>query len=147
MARSRTMAEAISPEGALAMALTFRPRLYFDEAEHWRPLDVDAFADETFSEPSPNHRLCGQKETDSCDFLTALEQLDPESAVLAAPALVLDIHSRAADRADYGPPTEFAARTSSPNRSPPITGATPEPFSMTHRRGVACACSDHIRKR
>jgi hypothetical protein len=134
MARSRTMAEAVSAEGALVLALTFRPRLYFDEAEHWRPLDVDAFAEETFSEPSPHHRLCGQKETDSCDSLTALGQLDPraargvESAVLAAPARVLDVHGRAADRADYGPPTGVRCPHIVAKSLAPITGATPEPI-------------------
>jgi hypothetical protein len=40
------------------LAARFRPRLEFDRAEHWRPLNIDRFVAER-SAGKPAHRLCG----------------------------------------------------------------------------------------
>jgi hypothetical protein len=40
-------------------AFIYRPRLYFDRSERWRPLDVQALLAETKPDGSPRHQLCG----------------------------------------------------------------------------------------
>src|SRR5947209_17427758 len=43
---------AAGPVSSRNLALAFRPHLFFDSAERWRPLDVDAFLRE------PGHQVC-----------------------------------------------------------------------------------------
>lgn len=48
-------ARVLDPVGAFVHA--FRPRLFFDSEERWRPLAVDRFLAETFA-PSDTHKIC-----------------------------------------------------------------------------------------
>jgi hypothetical protein len=43
---------AIAAPRAIDLALRFQPHLFFDSADPWRPLDVDAFLAE------PGHQAC-----------------------------------------------------------------------------------------
>jgi hypothetical protein len=56
----------------LDLALRFQPHLFFDSAERWRPVDVDAFLAE------PGHAVCPPPSTLApCAPLTSLAQLTP----------------------------------------------------------------------
>lgn len=67
-------ARAVSP---LALALRFQPHLFFDSAEPWRPIDVDAFLAE------PGHQACPPPASGvPCAPLTSLAQLTPAVSYL-----------------------------------------------------------------
>jgi hypothetical protein len=57
------------------LALRFRPYLYFDSAERWRPIGVNRFLGEA------GHRVCGAGGS-TCVPLTSLSQLNTQAAYL-----------------------------------------------------------------
>lgn len=59
-----------------AMAEKFRPRLLFDSAERWRPLDVDWFFEEWY-DGFPAHDVCHTYEFSQCVRLTDLSAMEP----------------------------------------------------------------------
>ena len=62
---------------ALDLALRFRPHLFFDSAERWRPVDVDAFLAE------PGHKACPLPSTGApCVPLGSIGQLTPSVAYI-----------------------------------------------------------------
>lgn len=65
------------PAADLALALRFRPHLFFDSQERWRPLDVDAFLAEH------GHRVCPRGGGGAlCSPLLNVAQLTPAVAYL-----------------------------------------------------------------
>lgn len=67
---------AALPTTDLALALRFRPLLFFDAAERWRPLDVDRFLAE------PGIQACPPIGTGACTPFTSVAQLTPAVAYL-----------------------------------------------------------------
>jgi hypothetical protein len=68
---------ALGPHGSPAevqLATALRPYLLFDSLEHWRPLDVEAFANEHFVDGREDE-ICRNGEPPSCEPLTGLGQL------------------------------------------------------------------------
>ncbi len=75
-------ARALRP---LDLALRFQPHLFFDSAELWRPVDVDAFLAE------PGHQVCPVPATGlPCAPLTSVGQLTPAAAYLDLRGTQLD---------------------------------------------------------
>jgi hypothetical protein len=76
---------AARPITPLDLALRFQPHLFFDSAELWRPLDVDAFLTE------PGHQVCPYPASGApCVPLTGVDQLDPAAAFIDLRGTQLD---------------------------------------------------------
>jgi hypothetical protein len=88
---------------ALDLALRFQPHLFFDDAERWRPLDVDAFLAE------PGHGACVPVPAapPACTPLTSIAQLAP-------PVDELDLRGVAADGSDASAPGVPSCAKSTP---------------------------------
>lgn len=105
----------------LALATQFRPHLWFDTAELWRPIDVEAFVAE------PGHKSC-VAHVKKCG--------DLQGGVLALTDLVVKLDLRGG--ADAHAPAIATCATSSrgildcdmgPGRSPIYAHVTPNPFT------------------
>lgn len=88
------------------VAHRFRPLLRFDSGEPWRPLDVERFFDETFSDghEAPRHRLCpGIAAPGNCrtweSSATPSDMLseDPNASVDPSTMPYIDIHGEGDD--------------------------------------------------
>jgi hypothetical protein len=78
-----------------SLALLFRPHLFFDTNEHWRPLDVPSFLSEVFSDGGV-HRLCWNASGDCKDI--------PQETDFASPYTKLDINGSTGDPAGFYTP-------------------------------------------
>lgn len=87
-------AAAASPAGDLSVALRFRPRLLFDAAERWRPIDVDRFLREPGDQACPP---ATPSPPTPCVPFTSVAQLTPAIAYL-------DMHGTHDDGSDAVPP-------------------------------------------
>jgi hypothetical protein len=96
---------APSSKDQLDIALRFRPYLYFDRAEHWRPLAIGAFLRETWP-GGERHEVCPKGDARGCGSVASDAEL-VASIALQQPrqALRLSIHGRRRNGADYASPT------------------------------------------
>ncbi|HEX6152486.1 MAG TPA: hypothetical protein VFZ19_03090 [Solirubrobacterales bacterium] len=78
------------------LATRLRPRLRFDSEEPWRPISVNAFLAEEFSD-GKRHQLCDKGSTGSCTPLKAPEELLREPGE----AGYIDIHGEGKNGAGY----------------------------------------------
>lgn len=97
-------APARTPSPAdLTLALRFQPHLFFDSAELWRPVDVDAFLAE------PGHQVCPFPAAGlACAPLTSVGQLTPAAAYI-------DLRGTRIDGRDATAPDLATCAKSSPN--------------------------------
>jgi len=90
------------PITPLDLALRFQPHLFFDAAELWRPLDVDAFLAE------PGHQVCPYPASGApCVPLTGVGQLD-------AAAAYIDLRGTRLDGSDAAAPDLATCAKSEP---------------------------------
>ncbi len=96
-----TTASARTPS-SLDLALRFQPHLFFDSAERWRPVGVDAFLAE------PGHRVCPLPASGlPCVPLTSVDQL-------SSPAAYIDLRGTRADGLDATAPDLATCAKSKP---------------------------------
>jgi hypothetical protein len=120
---AREDAVALTPALQQALAIRFRPHLYFDSAERWRPLDVETFMAERFppDDPPPRHKVCDSVDG-PCEFAVDIGDLRADAPVNPRPAI--DIHGEAVNGRDYKPPA-LTACIEAPDVDQPISPTLP----------------------
>lgn len=120
-------ASARSPT-PLDLALRFQPHLFFDSAEPWRPLDVDAFLAE------PGHRACASAPAapPACTPFTSIAQLTP-------PVDELDLRGVQPDGSDAAAPDVQSCAKSKPELLECDASVRSSIYAHVRRRGTRTA--------
>lgn len=91
-----------------ALAREFRPHLFFDSGERWRPLEIGRFLSEVYPDGN-GQEVCPTSERSSCRQIRGIDQLVATLAILdPRQALRLNIHGRRSNGSDFASPTRAA---------------------------------------
>jgi hypothetical protein len=90
------------------LAREFRPYLFFDSREKWRPLEVGRFLSEVYADGN-GHEVCPTSDRGSCRQIRTIDEL-VATVALRDPkqALRLNIHGRLSAGRDFESPTRTA---------------------------------------
>lgn len=122
------LAVLVAPPVALAtpsrdLALRFQPHLFFDSAERWRPIDVNAFLAE------PGHLACPAPASGApCTPLTSVAQLTPA-------VQYLDLRGTRLDGGDAAAPDLATCAKSRPTLLDCDEGGRSKIYAHVHRGG------------
>ena len=88
-----------------ALAREFRPHLFFDRGEAWRPLDIGRFLSEVYPDGN-GQEVCPTSERSSCRQIRGIDQLVATLAIVdPRQALRLNIHGRRSNGSDFSSPS------------------------------------------
>ena len=90
------------------LARQFRPHLFFDSREAWRPVEVRRFLSEVYPD-GKGHEVCPSSDRTSCRQIRSIDEL-VATVALRDPkqALRLNIHGRLSAGRDFASPTRTA---------------------------------------
>ncbi len=90
------------------LARSFRPYLYFDSHEPWRPVEIGSFLSERYPDGG-GHQVCPTSDRSGCVPVTSIDELVATIAIRdPGQALRLNIHGRQAAGRDFASPTRSA---------------------------------------
>jgi Vacuolar protein sorting-associated protein 62 len=116
----------VDPDDQERLAEYYRPILYFDSGEHWRPLNVDRFLDHPGADPN---RVChrGEKRPGTCPVISDHHAFDPEQPPRGSDDRFLNLGGSAPNGADFEGP-----RADCPARAPPLRDCDAGPGSAIY---------------
>lgn len=90
------------------LARSFRPHLFFDSREAWRPVEIGSFLSEVYPD-GRGHDVCPTSERSSCRGIAGIDELVATLAIRdPGQALRLNIHGRRSAGRDFASPTRTA---------------------------------------
>ena len=91
-----------------ALARSFRPYLFFDSREPWRPLEIGSFLSERYPDGG-GHQVCPTADRGGCVPVASIDELVATVAIRdPGQALRLNIHGRQENGRDFASPTRSA---------------------------------------